>query len=567
MHLAQCSHQHIDGTAFNGGQHIAIHIQRALRGHEQALGIHARFNHGALLHVMLCGGKAFFQHAGDLVVRQAVGWLHIHLGLHAAGLLLGGHAEQAVRIHGEGHADARRACSHGRNAAQLEARQAAAVLHQIALALHHMDRHGGLAIFVGGEVLRLGGGNGFVAADDALDQATHGLDAQRQRDHVEQQQVACGVIARELIGLDGGAQRHHLIGIKVGERRLAEEFLHCLLHLQHARGATDHHHALHFVARDLRITQRLAHRRQRALGERCRCGIEIFAAHIQAQVLATKMRAERGQRRCRQRFLAGTRCDAHRCFFCGRGGRCAQLRQCPFGQSSVVVITAQCRIATRSDDFENAFRQTQHRDVERAATQVIHGIDAFGGIVQAVGNRRCRRFIDESQQVQARQLGRVLGGLALGIVEICWHGDHRTIDVVVEAVFGAKTQRGQNFRAHLHGGFLPACGLDRHHALPGQRIGQRITVGNVVEATAHQALDGCNCVLWVAGARAQRVVTNLPAVVGHIAHDRRKQHPALVIRQAFRNAVAHGCYEGMRGAQVNAHRDPPLMGIGGLTGF
>ena len=112
------------------------------------------------------------------------------LRLDAAALLPRAHAQQAVGIDGEGHADARGAGRHRRDAAQLEARQAAAVGHQVALALHHVQRQRGLAVLVGGEVLRLGGRDGLVARHDALDQAAHGLDAQRQRDHVQQQQVA-----------------------------------------------------------------------------------------------------------------------------------------------------------------------------------------------------------------------------------------------------------------------------------------------------------------------------------------------------------------------------------------
>src|ERR1700754_4874384 len=47
---------------------------------------------------------------------------------------------------------------HRRDAAQLEARERAALGHQLALALHHVHGHRGLAVLEGGEVLRLGGG-------------------------------------------------------------------------------------------------------------------------------------------------------------------------------------------------------------------------------------------------------------------------------------------------------------------------------------------------------------------------------------------------------------------------
>src|SRR3989475_8589464 len=73
------------------------------------------------------------------------------MGLNAAGLLLGAYRQQAVGIHGEGHTDAGRTSRHGRDAAQLETRQAAAVRHQVALALHYMDGQGRLTILVRSE--------------------------------------------------------------------------------------------------------------------------------------------------------------------------------------------------------------------------------------------------------------------------------------------------------------------------------------------------------------------------------------------------------------------------------
>ncbi len=203
--------------------------------------------------------KAILQHARNLVVRQAVGGFHINARFHTTALLTGAHAQQAIGIHGEGHADACRSCCHGRDSTQLEARETAAVLHQVAFALYHMDRQRGLAVFVGGEILCLGRGNGLVASHNALHQAAHGFDAQRQRNHIQQQQVARGAVACQLVGLNGGAQRHNLVRVQVGQRLLAKELRHRALHLGHAGRATHHHHTLHLVTREVGVAQRAAH--------------------------------------------------------------------------------------------------------------------------------------------------------------------------------------------------------------------------------------------------------------------------------------------------------------------
>jgi hypothetical protein len=52
-----------------------------------------------------------------------------------------------------------------------------------------------------------------------------------------------------------------------------------------------------------------------------------------------------------------------------------------------------------------------------------------------------------------------------------------------------------------------------------------------------------------------------------VAHDGRQDHPALRVGQAFGHAAAHRRHQRMRGAQVDAHRDAPLVRIGRLAGF
>ena len=286
-------HQRLDRGALLGGQQIAVGIQRALRGQQHAVGIHARLDQRARLHVLLRGREALLQHGGDLVVGKAVGRLDRDTRLDAAALLLRAHAEQAVGIDGEGDADARRAGSHRRNAAQLEARQAAAIGDQIALALHHVQRQRGLAVLVGGEVLRHRGRDGLVARHDALDQPAHGLDAERQRNHVEQQQVVRTAVAGELVRLDRGAERDDFVGIEVGQGLAAEELGDRAADLRHARGPADQHDALQIVRLEPRVAQRLAHRRDGARGEARRRGLELRARGFRRRTLRPASSADK----------------------------------------------------------------------------------------------------------------------------------------------------------------------------------------------------------------------------------------------------------------------------------
>ena len=119
------------------------------------------------------------QHTGDVAIAEAIAGFNINFGLHACGFLFGRHLQQAIGIHGKSHADTRCACGHGGNAAQFKSCQAAAVSHQIALALQDMNRQRGLPVFESGEILRHSAGYGGIARDDVLDQAAHGFYPQR----------------------------------------------------------------------------------------------------------------------------------------------------------------------------------------------------------------------------------------------------------------------------------------------------------------------------------------------------------------------------------------------------
>jgi hypothetical protein len=106
--------------------------------------------------------------------------------------------------------------------------------------------------------------------------------------------------------------------------------------------------------------------------------------------------------------------------------------------------------------------------------------------------------------------------------------------------------------------------------MPGvstKRVGQARGMGHIGQAAAHQAFDRCDGVAGVAGLLRQRVKTDLAALRVQVAHHAGQDNTALVIGQAFGHAVAHSCHQRMRGAQVNAHGDAPLVRVGRLPGF
>ena len=98
----------------------------------------------------------------------------------------------------------------------------------------------------------------------------------------------------------------------------------------------------------------------------------------------------------------------------------------------VPVVAAEVGIAVGGLHFENAVANFEHRNIEGAAAQ-DRICDLFVGfLVETVGQRCCRRLIDDAQHFEAGDFTRVLGGGALRVVEIGGHGDDRLGDFLAE---------------------------------------------------------------------------------------------------------------------------------------
>ena len=237
-------------------------------------------------------------------------------------------------------------------------------------------------------------------------------------------------------------------------------------------------------------------------------------------------------------------------------------------QATVIVVATQGRVTTGGEDLEHATAHAQNRNIKGAATQVVNRIHAFTGIVQTISNGGSSGFVDQAQHIQARHLRCVFGGLALRVIKVRWHGDDRAVDVVIEGVFCALAQAGQNLRTHLYRRLQSMQGVQAQHAgLVCKRIREMFGVGHVFQTAPHKTLDRDDGVGRVLRLRNQRSSANQSLAIWQIAHYRRQDHMASFIGQALGNAVAHAGHQGMGGTQVDANGDPSGVGIWCLTRF
>jgi hypothetical protein len=123
------------------------------------------------------------------------------------------------------------------------------------------------------------------------------------------------------------------------------------------------------------------------------------------------------------------------------------------------------RVTVGADDLHHVVAHLEDGDVEGAAAEVVDRDDVVLLLVEAVGERRRRGLVDDALDVETGDAARVLGGLALRVVEV--RGDR-------DDGLGDRSRRGSSRRPssacgararHLGGSQLLAADLEAHVAV------------------------------------------------------------------------------------------------------
>ena len=358
----------------------------------------------------------------------------------AARLIFRRHVHDAVRVDVERHLDLRQAARRRRNADEVELSQQFVVGRHLAFALEDADGNRGLIVFRGREGLAPLGRDRGVALDELGHDAAERLDPERQRRDVEQQDILD--VALEDAGLDGSADRDHLVRVHALVRLPSEQFLHGFLHLGHAGLAADQDDLVDLGRLQAGVLQCGLAGADCPLDEIVDQRFELGTGQFHVEMLGSVLiggderKIDVGLRRARQldlgllgRILEALQGQAIVAQI--DAVLLAELVRQIVHDALVEVLAAEEGVAVGRLDLEHAVAHLEDGDVERAAAEIVDGDLAAPLLVQAVGQRSRRRLVDDAKHVEAGNAARVLGRLALGVVEIGGNRDDRLFDLVV----------------------------------------------------------------------------------------------------------------------------------------
>ena len=102
----------------------------------------------------------------------------------------------------------------------------------------------------------------------------------------------------------------------------------------------------------------------------------------------------------------------------------------------VEVLTTKVSVTVGRLHLEELIGNLQHRHVEGTTTKVKDNNVLFFAFIETVSESSCRWLIDNALDFQASNLTRILGSLALRIVEVGWHGNDRLCYLLAQEGFG-----------------------------------------------------------------------------------------------------------------------------------
>ena len=364
------------------------------------------------------------------------------------------------------------------------------------------------------------------------------------------------------------ADRDDLVGVHAVQGRRAEEGLHATAHEGDAGRSPDEHSAVDRCGRKPCELEGFGRHLEGALDEGLGDGVELRLRHAETQ---TERRAPDAVRDV---------VELHLCLHIRRevdlealGGRAEPLEglrigaqvepmqleegvRHSLGDGAVDVVSAEERVPRRRQDFVEVARELEHRAVERPASVVVNGDPLALRAPESVRERRRRRFVQDSQHVEARHAAGHLRRRPLQLVEVGRDGDHRPADLLAQRGLGDLPDSLQDERADL-GQRVAFASRDHQAALSGpfaELEGEtRTREADLVRVPRppDEALDARDRVLGVDLAPRLRSLADEDIAVRVEADDARQEPAPVLVGEDVNAATSHAGDHGVGGPQID----------------
>ena len=125
----------------------------------------------------------------------------------------------------------------------------------------------------------------------------------------------------------------------------------------------------------------------------------------------------------------------------------------------VEVLTSEMGVTVGGLHLEHATGDLEDGDIEGSSSEVVHGDHGVLGLVDTVGEGAGGGLVDHAENVEASDLTGILGGLALGVVEVRGAGHDGVGDLAAKMALGGLLHLLEHEGSNLGGGVLLAVGV------------------------------------------------------------------------------------------------------------
>ena len=387
-----------------------------------------------------------------------------------------------------------------------------------------------------------------------------------QRGHVEQDDVLD--LPLEDAALDRRSDRHDLVRVDLAVGLPAEELGDHLLDPRRPGLAADEDDLVDVGGLQAGGLESVEARRRRPVDQVRDERLETVPRQRAVDVLGTgrvgRDERERDRRLARGRQLAlrllGGLLEplqSHPVLAQVDAGRLLEVVEEPVHDLLVEVFPSEVRVPRRRLDLVDPVSELQDRDVEGPSAQVIDGDDLAPLPLEAVGERRGGRLVDDAEDLESCDPAGVPCRLSLGVVEVRGNGDDRLVDLLAESS-SENSLISLRMKAEISSGLYSRfraadfhVSVDRADDLVRQDLaGVLRLVG--LELPPDEPLDGEDRVHGVRDRLPLRDLTDEALAILREAHDRRGRTASFPIREDLGRGPFDDGHATVRRSEVNS---------------